>query len=438
MATVVTYGNNLRRIEYSLAPRGPRQMVRLGNVSMKVAETWKAKIEAIIADKLANRSHDPETAKWLGALDEVMLGRLRAGGLAEGVGLAHITLGDFLKRLTETMTGKPATCTFYGHTRRNLEDHFGTGKLVRDITAAEADGWRAWLVQHEQLSPATVARRVIAARTIWRKASRWKLASENPFAGVKGGHQENDARKFFVRRDVIDKVIAEAPNAEWRLIIALARYGGLRCPSEHYALKWGHVDWGRDRLTVHASKTEHHQGKGTRVVPIFPELLPYLRAAFEEAEPGTEYVIAKHRLGSLNLRQQFERIIERADVTPWPRLFQNLRASRETELMRDYDLATVCKWIGNSPAVAAKHYAMSVDLDADFRRAAGKNVDTTNTAAPAQQNAQQSAAAMNSQEKNSTGSINDKAPENRGFVDPCLTSASADATGGWAIQDSNL
>lgn len=28
-----------------------------------------------------------------------------------------------------------------------------------------------------------------------------------------------------------------------------------------------------------------------------------------------------------------------------------------------------CKWIGNSPAVAAKHYAMSSDLNADFQRA---------------------------------------------------------------------
>ena len=53
-------------------------------------------------------------------------------------------------------------------------------------------------------------------------------------------------------------------------------------------------------------------------------------------------------------------------LEPWPKLFHNLRASRETELMRDYDLATVCKWIGNSPAVAAKHYAMCVDLDATF------------------------------------------------------------------------
>ena len=31
----------------------------------------------------------------------------------------------------------------------------------------------------------------------------------------------------------------------------------------------------------------------------------------------------------------------------------------------------VCRWIGNSPAVAAKHYATSIDLNADFQPAAG-------------------------------------------------------------------
>lgn len=39
-------------------------------------------------------------------------------------------------------------------------------------------------------------------------------------------------------------------------------------------------------------------------------------------------------------------------------------ASRESELMRAYDLATIFCWIGNAPAVAAKHDAMSLGLDA--------------------------------------------------------------------------
>ena len=52
-----------------------------------------------------------------------MLGRLRELGLAEGVGLAHVTLGDFLTRIFATMTVEPGTRLFYGHTRKN------TGKV---------------------------------------------------------------------------------------------------------------------------------------------------------------------------------------------------------------------------------------------------------------------------------------------------------------------
>jgi hypothetical protein len=92
MATIVKYSGNLKRIEFSTAPNTPRKVVRLGDVNMKVAEGWKAKIEAILADKLANRPHDAELSKWLGDLDETMLGRLRVVGLAEGVGITQTTL----------------------------------------------------------------------------------------------------------------------------------------------------------------------------------------------------------------------------------------------------------------------------------------------------------------------------------------------------------
>ena len=57
-----------------------------------------------------------------------------------------------------------------------------------------------------------------------------------------------------------------------------------------------------------------------------------------------------------NLRTQLQRIIKRAGLTPWPKLFQDLRATRETELAEDFPAHVVCAWIGNSPRVAAKHY----------------------------------------------------------------------------------
>ncbi|HEX2973838.1 MAG TPA: hypothetical protein VHP11_16010, partial [Tepidisphaeraceae bacterium] len=176
---------------------------------------------------------------------------------------------------------------------------------------------------------------------------------------------------------------------------------------------------------------EHREGHAYRMLPLFPELREYLLQLFTETPEGTEYVISKCRGGALNLRTQFERIIKRAGEAPWPRLFHNLRASRETELLREYDFATVCKWMGNSPAVAARHYATSVDLDGDFRRAAGL-VDQ------AQQKAQQSAAGKPCQGKTSTGGENTQTPAEPGFVTCSQVPATTGVTGEWARQDSNL
>ena len=69
-----------------------------------------------------------------------------------------------------------------------------------------------------------------------------------------------------------------------------------------------------------------------------------------------------------NLRTQFLRIIKRAGLKPWPRLFHNLRANRETELAKAYPIHVVTAWLGNTPRIALKHYLQVTD--ADFERAA--------------------------------------------------------------------
>ena len=93
-------------------------------------------------------------------------------------------------------------------------------------------------------------------------------------------------RMYFVTQEVAEKVLEACPDAQWRLLFALSRYGGLRCPSEHLALRLGDVDWERDRITVHSPKTEHHEGKESRQIPIFPELRPYLNEVWNNGPPG--------------------------------------------------------------------------------------------------------------------------------------------------------
>lgn len=100
----------------------------------------------------------------------------------------------------------------------------------------------------------------------------------------------------------------------------------------------------------------------------------HLEEAFELADEGAEYVVSgdyrEAALGengwkSLNLRTQLLKLIRRAGLQPWPKLWQNLRASCETDLMRDHPIHAVTSWIGNTPTVALKHYIQVLDSDFD-------------------------------------------------------------------------
>jgi len=144
--------------------------------------------------------------------------------------------------------------------------------------------------------------------------------------------------------------------------LGLARFGGLRCPSEILRLKWIDVDFEKQRFTVHASKTEHHADKGIRTVPMFPELRPLFQDAFDKAEDGAVYCIERHRNVEINLRTQLSRIIKRAGLEPWPKLFQNCRSTRLFK-MTGGNVKAVCSWIGNTPAVALNHYAQITETD---------------------------------------------------------------------------
>ena len=115
-------------------------------------------------------------------------------------------------------------------------------------------------------------------------------------------------------------------------------------------------------MTVRSPKTEDHPDGEFRIVPIFPELMPYLRDARELAKPSADYVITRYRDSKTNLRTQLTKIIRRAGLKPWPKLWQNLRSTRETELAEQFPLSAVCGWIGNSEAVARRHYLQMRDV----------------------------------------------------------------------------
>ncbi|MBX9792234.1 MAG: tyrosine-type recombinase/integrase [Pirellulales bacterium] len=153
-------------------------------------------------------------------------------------------------------------------------------------------------------------------------------------------------------------------------------------------------------MTVPSPKTEHHEGKATRQIPLFPELRQYLEEVLAVAKERTEFVITRYRSSDSNLRTQFERIIRRAGLEPWPKLFQNLRSTRETELAEEHPLHVVTAWMGNSQSVAAKHYLQVTDDH--FARAAKGGVKSPTEGALQKAMQQPAAPASNGSHKKST------------------------------------
>jgi hypothetical protein len=68
-----------------------------------------------------------------------------------------------------------------------------------------------------------------------------------------------------------------------------------------------------------------------------------------------------------NWRTQFLRILRKAGLNPWPKLFHALRAACQTDLANRFPAHVVCEWLGNSLAVAQEHY---LQLTEDHFRAA--------------------------------------------------------------------
>ncbi len=368
MASITREKNGRKTVQFVGTDR-KRRSIRLGKVTDRRAENHRHHIEQLIATSAVGRHPEPETASWLDGLNDDLRDRLaRAGLIAER---SSVELGAYCEAYIAGRTDvKDRTHQKYRTTQSFLISFFGADRKLPTVSSGDADDFERWLRRPPKNKSGTacdlraentVRKHIAVCKLFFGAAVRKRLIPSSPFEDLNATIQENRERMYFVSTAEIETVLAACPDTQWELIVALSRYGGLRCPSEHLALTWADVDWERDRITVSSPKTEHHHGKAYRTIPLFAELKPILETAFEQAAPGTKHIITRYRDTNSNLRTQFLRIIRRAGLQPWPKLFQNLRSSRQTELAESFPSHVVCEWIGNSEEVARKHYLQVTD-----------------------------------------------------------------------------
>lgn len=362
MASVVNDPNGRRRILF-VAPDESRKAVRLGKIDRKSADAIARHVEALLAARIGGQPVPRDTAAWLANIGPKLREKLAAAGLVEP--LQRLTVGEFLASWLEgkkAMGHKPTSLRAWGQTVAALVEQFGPRPLV-NLAHVDGEAFRA-AMRRRELRATTIHKRLGHARQMLEDAVRLGHVPANPWKHVKQRGGDPSERRAYVSVVDVERVIEHCPNVLWKLLVALARFGGLRVPSEAFSLTWGDVDWGRGRLSVPSPKTEH-LGKPHRVIPLFPLLRPHLEAAFEQAPEGSVYIFpddwraratGDDGWAGANMRTTFAKIVRRAGVEPWPRLWHSLRASCESDLAQSFPLATVTKWLGNTPSVALRHY----------------------------------------------------------------------------------
>ena len=282
------------------------------------------------------------------------------------VGLIEIpktyTLLEVWDSFLKQKTGKDSTIGQYQIAKNRFFGYFKKTDLLADLTKESCTQWKSRLLTH--LKPATVASQVKHTKTVFNWAVKEGWLEKSPLDGVGRGSFVNRSKDRIITMEEYRRLLDASPCQDWRVIIALARIGGLRCPSEITALRWKDVNWKKNCIYVRSPKTEHHEGKEGRIVPLFPELKEELKKLLSDPDSKVmEYVINRYRDPRQNLGTTFAKIVKRAGLPKISRPFDNMRMTRSNEIYNRFGAFKESQWIGHSGRIRQDHYLMIQDTD---------------------------------------------------------------------------
>lgn len=395
----LTWSGGVARIRFYDAA-GTQKSITLGR-NKEAAERGRIYILRLAERLKTGGSIDKKTADWLADIESLKLKRsLVKHGLvsAEQVGLQDDSdtdeqnpdepdglrlfayLDGFLKT-AETKAGDAAakgTKTKWGASMNRLKEFFEFNPFLASISKNDAHEFDQWLgkyrikltrdvTKHGKIIDKNTRRKCIAdCKTFFNAAEHRDLILKCPFRGIASASVPSK-RKIYIDKETIQTIMDHCPCNQWRLLVALWRFGGLR-KTEVLTLKWKDVDWAVGKLTVDIKKTKHHEGKSRRHVPL-RDVFPYLTKVASDVTgirvkkpPGNSRLITIVGETNSNLDKPFAAILEDAGIEQWSMLFHSLRMSCATDwIAENISVILVAAWGGHSVSVLEKSYFKTTD-----------------------------------------------------------------------------
>ena len=365
---------------------GKRRTLYLGGIRESSANKMKGRVEDLVtAAKLTIKLEDASLV-WLQTVDLSIVDKLESFGLIVSPETKVIVEdrrnADVDSDQTITLL---AFCQWYIKQRKSdcekstirkitaslnqLCDYCREHETIESVNDLDAPmAFRFQLHRQSTKAEATVAKDVKIAKTAFSYGVKAGKIKANPFKNLKAGSDVNLDGAYIVPISDHEKLIDACPNSDWRTILALARLGGLRCPSELSNLKWTDVNWGAGTVRLTSPKTKRY-GKAERTIPLFKRLEEALGDHFELTGEISEYVITfeplRRRGASLSTR--FHRISVAAGVPKIQNPFRNMRLSAANDVSRLPGITpkNMVDWFGHDMKTALKHYHRTTQQDFD-------------------------------------------------------------------------
>lgn len=337
-------------------------------IEKSIAEIWKmhtTRIEMAIRGEII---FPPETLQWIKSVRGRHIEKLADYGYLDANQYDDCTISSLIERCRDRFSKKTdGTKKVHERVYTTMRRYFGANKNIKLITQLDAESYGDW-IEEMYPSPATQELMWRGSKQMFAVAYKARLIDRNELDGLTYGKKNftDKARDVYVDPEWIDKLLNACPNDEWRLIIVLCRYAGLRFFSEVFDVKWSQVDWEKNQLVDIASK-KTKKTRPIRTMPIWPELVPYLKGC--EADAKGEYLIHDERPNTLRKHQgswdaQLEQIAKKAGVKLWPKRWQNMRSSAETDRVNaGFEQWKVARWFGHSKKVQESNYLKIKDSE---------------------------------------------------------------------------
>ncbi len=273
------------------------------------AQRAKAVLAAAVADIEREAFTGPAARKYLSQLLEIATGEeMTAYNISTWV-------AEWLRRKGRD-SSKATMARYNGHLDAFLEwlGPERSKKSLESVTPLDVRRWR------ESLQDAGRAGKTVLAYLkdlggVYRAAIREGLVSFNPCTALETVDTSDSLERQPFSLDEVADLLTAAPTEEWRGLILVAAFTGLRL-GDASKLSWSSVDLAEKRITLIPSKTK--KKKREVRIPIQPDLLAFLESVPIHSDKPDAPVFEKlsqTRIGDrTGLSQTFNGIMKAAGV----------------------------------------------------------------------------------------------------------------------------